>query len=477
MRRIFLVIAFSFIAFLFVSFASLAFAETYYVRKKGNDNNNGTGPTTSQAWRTIKYAVSQLRAGDTCYVMGDDGGTYYENVSPSSSGKPSNPITLAVQSGDTVSLAPTGDFVHAFNFRDGDSWWIVDGFKVIGTSGWKNSCVIRLYNNCNNNIFRNIDASGHAGKISMAIYAAKGVSYNVFEDLTFNEMRQYTGAAAELIYIGTWDHPTIEDTGNVFRRIQSNGGNIGKQFTEAFDIKDSCQDTTIEYCDISGFSEEYILVPRSAIIRYNTIDCEAMSTSAAGIAATENAKIYKNTVIHANGAGQKGIVLRDADAPTKVQPPIYTTNVEVYNNTIYDCQTGIYVTGSDHMVINNTISQSRGYELHSNGIKSVTVDYNNYYDDAGNVIAWGGKTYSVTDVNDGIWSKQSGLGKNDMAYNPLFINPKVHNFHLNEGSPCIDTGVDVGLPFYGYAPDMGALEHGSEEPPVPPRGLKIVSRN
>jgi hypothetical protein len=44
------------------------------------------------------------------------------------------------------------------------------------------------------------------------------------------------------------------------------------------------------------------------------------------------------------------------------------------------------------------------------------------------------------------------------ASNPLFVNPGAGDFRLGGGSPAIDAGVDVGLPFNGSAPDLGALE-------------------
>jgi hypothetical protein len=34
----------------------------------------------------------------------------------------------------------------------------------------------------------------------------------------------------------------------------------------------------------------------------------------------------------------------------------------------------------------------------------------------------------------------------------------VPDVHLQLGSPCIDAGIDVGLPYLGSAPDMGAFE-------------------
>jgi len=42
--------------------------------------------------------------------------------------------------------------------------------------------------------------------------------------------------------------------------------------------------------------------------------------------------------------------------------------------------------------------------------------------------------------------------------NPLFVNIGTADFHLQESSPCINVGTDVGLAFQGSAPDMGCYE-------------------
>lgn len=43
---------------------------------------------------------------------------------------------------------------------------------------------------------------------------------------------------------------------------------------------------------------------------------------------------------------------------------------------------------------------------------------------------------------------------------PLFVNPDTGDFNLQQDSPAIDAGRDVGLPNVGDKPDIGAYEYG-----------------
>ncbi len=43
---------------------------------------------------------------------------------------------------------------------------------------------------------------------------------------------------------------------------------------------------------------------------------------------------------------------------------------------------------------------------------------------------------------------------------PLFVDASRGDLHLQENSPCIDAGTDVGLPYTGNAPDLGCFEYG-----------------
>jgi hypothetical protein len=51
-------------------------------------------------------------------------------------------------------------------------------------------------------------------------------------------------------------------------------------------------------------------------------------------------------------------------------------------------------------------------------------------------------------------------GSNNMNENPQFVDSGNYNFHLDEDSPCIDAGTDIGYEYVGEAPDMGCYEYG-----------------
>ncbi len=50
-------------------------------------------------------------------------------------------------------------------------------------------------------------------------------------------------------------------------------------------------------------------------------------------------------------------------------------------------------------------------------------------------------------------------GNNNIEENPLFVDANNGDFHLQESSPCIDAGTDIGYPYVGDAPDMGCYEY------------------
>lgn len=138
---------------------------------------------------------------------------------------------------------------------------------------------------------------------------------------------------------------------------------------------------------------------------------------------------------------------------------ITVDNFNIYNNSIQGVNnsnkalTGIQwdVAGkfSNIFVQNNIITNCRNAAItfHSNlsgaTLTNVTVNNNLYYNNATNAAA-----YNMTVSNK--------VENNNIVGNPLFVSST--DYHLQASSPAVNKGINVGLPYYGSAPDIGAYE-------------------
>ncbi len=87
------------------------------------------------------------------------------------------------------------------------------------------------------------------------------------------------------------------------------------------------------------------------------------------------------------------------------------------------------------------------------------IVYNNSsaYDDD-NVYIDAGTSSATVNYCNITMPEYNTTGNNNIETDPLFVDQNNGDFHLQEGSPCIDAGTDIGLPFIGLAPDMGCFE-------------------
>jgi len=115
------------------------------------------------------------------------------------------------------------------------------------------------------------------------------------------------------------------------------------------------------------------------------------------------------------------------------------------------------VTGTiDYFNIKNNIFYDADYVcFYSYGsvpLAQLSIDYNLYYNTTGDIAAIESTLYST------LLSWQTALAQEAHAVNsnPLFVSSS--DFNLQPGSPAIDKGVDVGIFYYGSAPDIGAFE-------------------
>lgn len=155
----------------------------------------------------------------------------------------------------------------------------------------------------------------------------------------------------------------------------------------------------------------------------------------------------------------------------------YSLAVSIYNCTIgNNNKGGIYTQITDNAnsrwrLINTTINNPLGFE---GGIDGFTLDGGELQIDFINSINWGNGNascnfrsshmVSLSLTNSNLDQIPDGLpilsSTNSINSDPLFNNAGLNDWSLNLSSPCLDSGVDVGLPFEGKAPDMGAAEAG-----------------
>jgi len=122
----------AFALILVVATAGSAHATTFFVSTDGNDGNSGS---MDSPWQTLRFAVQQLRAGDTLYLRG---GVYtggdnvidsqaYPVASGSSWG---DAITVAGYPGESVTMLPP-NFASGIKMTHGSpSYWIFQDFVV-----------------------------------------------------------------------------------------------------------------------------------------------------------------------------------------------------------------------------------------------------------------------------------------------------------------------------------------------------------
>ena len=147
---------------------------------------------------------------------------------------------------------------------------------------------------------------------------------------------------------------------------------------------------------------------------------------------------------------------------------------------------------SDNIIENNTtfktgygrdgshVGDGNGFKLGppGNNIVRNNLSVGNYlrgfdYNSGSNVQLWNNNAYQNPYNYHGVI-----LVSGNLTVDPMFVStdPTSPNFlRLSPSSPAIDAGIDVGFPYKGSAPDIGALEYGEVDSlrPASPINLSI----
>ncbi len=141
------------------------------------------------------------------------------------------------------------------------------------------------------------------------------------------------------------------------------------------------------------------------------------------------------------------------------QGTLTTVNNKFVNNTLSGPLNNVAFENANapyFTIENNIISNSGQYNFvtwhFSTKPASLTMDYNLYYQTVS-------PSYFAVSSNKSLAQMQAlGLETHSKVANPLFVNPAANQYQLQSTSPALNTGVNVGLSYYGAAPDMGAYE-------------------
>ncbi len=133
-------------------------------------------------------------------------------------------------------------------------------------------------------------------------------------------------------------------------------------------------------------------------------------------------------------------------------------NNNVWNNTIDNAYVGIYYYGSTgggpgygHITTrNNIVVNCTGW-----GFVNPWSTDPSYFTSDHNLVFTDVTTYGNYPAGN------NGPFPSDVTANPMFVFEANRDYHLLTNSPAIDAGTNVGLPFLGSAPDMGAFEGAS----------------
>ncbi len=188
-----------------------------------------------------------------------------------------------------------------------------------------------------------------------------------------------------------------------------------------------------------------------------------------GIACYQSSPNLQNVIIDGNSASSGGGLFCYVQASPTLTNVTISNNIATYGSggiaCVWDSSPtlnnvtisgnsaewggGICCLNNANLNLTNCIlwdnSPENIYSYENNNPNSVTIEYSDIQDGEDGIVTSGNCTVYWEDGN--------------ITSDPLFTEPSTGDYTLHEDSPCIDAGIDIGNPFFGTAPDMGAFEY------------------
>jgi hypothetical protein len=464
-----------FVSVAFRASAAQTAGRSIFVDPAGDDSNDGASP--AHPWRTIaKVNAAALGAGDT--IRFKRGGLWRETLEPHGSGAAGRPITFTVYGSGRAPIISGADAVTGWTaFRDGARFSAalakqpnnvyLDDLLDWGLGPAASPDAMQPGSWCwqaGTLYARLADGSNPAAHLIEAAVRPYGThtvdkSYIVFDGLwvrrtagwgvffysdtspeqstdivirncivtqtgtgTLDDGRYYNAIHVSRAAAPRYENNTISYSGGHGNAINSQladgaviAGNRADHFNHhGFDVKNS--QSVLVRGNIAHDSNEA-----------NGIYCE--HTRAMRV---ENNIVY-NLTASASGRGS-GVQIDDG-----------SSDARIFNNSVFNVLTGIYLTVAGTVAMNNAISQAR-YALRTSA--GGIFDYNDW--GAGARIYFNGTEYNL-----GQWRALAGHD-HDIGADPMWAGPQTGDFRLLPGSPCIGAATNTGTPFKSGSHDLGA---------------------
>jgi hypothetical protein len=383
----------------------------FYVAPWGDDHNLGN---PESPWRSIQYAVDQLKPGDQLILFG---GTYIEYITIRNSGTQEKPVTITAKTGEEVVLDGMGlVWKYAINIEFGASYLTIEGLKIsnyiFGIGLWGQNTHVKL---------KGLDISD----CGTALQIISGEKL-VIENCSFHNNK----GPGMAISPGPINDTIIKNTRSSY--------NEGTEVADGF-ILESGNGVLLEKCTAdhnagSGFNCGIDQLTISACV------CEENAKIGINLS-SNNAKIV-NSIINSNG--NAGLVYRGKDSLTIVNNLFVNNGLKgEYCIRVND---QILPAPAKMFSVNNIFAFNYCGIFLGGFVILENEDYNIYWsrDDAEIVI--NNRIYTRDEINSKVWYEETGQGKNSRSIDPLFVNLQYRDYRLARNSPAIDRGTGAFAP-------------------------------
>ncbi len=390
---------------------------------------------------SINAKLSALQPGDTLLVRG---GTYAEALSLPRSGAAGKPIVLQAYPGEKPVIAVSGTMLNA----DQD-YWVIRGLIFDHLGGASDAVKIRgrfiTLSHCE---LRNgkrdaIDGASSSSDITIENCTIHDFVWNIDNDAhgivlnpgaarwkIVNNTIYNCGGDAIQLYAS--DKTEISDyskdiiiSGNILYTT------LGINSENALDFKgvDGC---LVDGNEMYGFENKAWVTQKG---------CRNITGS--------------NNFIHDS---QRGIEFRGEGGKSQM-------NIRLVRNVIYNIRQYYAVKFDDVAnveILHNTLANitAKSFRIEGEGLRGGVMRNNLIYNSGS--VAVSGPFNCQVGHNGWFNAKAKAMhGEGDVTgSDPLFKNAAQANFELQASSPARDAGVNLGQPFVGNNPDLGAFEFG-----------------